>query len=153
MKRYIPIILLAVLTSIFMTKLIYDQYDDKEDLKTIFNNDETIYLVRIGIYSSIESMKENTLNLAYYIYNIEDNKYYVYVGITKDLDNYDKIAGYFKTLGYDNYKTEITINNSAFIENLNQYDLLLRETTDNKIIGAICSQVLASYEELVIGEN
>lgn len=153
MKKYIPIILLSIITSLIMVKLVYDQYDTKENIKTVFNKDETIYLVRVGIYSTFESMKENTMNLSYYIYNIENNMYYVYVGITKDLENYNKIAGYFKTLGYDNYRTEITIKSDAFIENLKQYDMLLKETTDNKIVNAICSQVLALYEELVIGED
>ena len=153
MKKYIPIILLSIITSLIMVKLVYDQYDTKENIKTVFNKDETIYLVRVGIYSTFESMKENTMNLSYYIYNIENNMYYVYVGITKDLENYNKIAGYFKTLGYDNYRTEITIKSDAFIENLKQYDMLLKETTDNKIVNAICSQVLALYEELVIGEE
>ncbi len=153
MKKYIPSIVLALISGLFMVKIIFNQYDNKQNIKTIFNAETTIYLVRVGIFSSIESMETNCMDLNYYIYNIQDGQYYVYVGITENMENYNKIAGYFKTLGYDNYKTEISIKNDAFIENLRQYDLLLEETTDNKIIDAICSQVLTKYEELVIGED
>ena len=79
-----------------------------------------------------------------------DDKYYVYYGITKDLDNYEKIAGNMKELGYDNYREEIVVSSKSFLETLEQYDMLLRETTDNSIVNAICNQVLTSYEELVL---
>lgn len=88
--------------------------------------------------------------MSYYIYRVVDDKYYVYYGITKDLDNYEKIAGNMKELGYDNYREEIVVSSKSFLETLEQYDMLLRETTDNSIVNAICNQVLTSYEELVL---
>lgn len=150
MKKYGLTILLAVITGVLLSKLFFSQYTDSKSLKTVFNKGETLYFARQGIYSSLDSVKENTMNLSYYIYNIVDDKYYVYYGITKDLENYEKIAGNLKSLGYDNYREEITVSSDAFIETLEQYDLLLRETSDNTIIKAICAQVLASYEELVL---
>lgn len=151
MKKYGLTIVLAVIVGLLLSKLFFSQYKDKESLKTVFNKGETLYFARQGIYSSLESVKENTMNLSYYIYSIKDDKYYVYYGITKDLDNYDKIAGNLKSLGYDNYREEIIVSSDSFIEILSQYDLLLRETNDNTIIKTICAQVLASYEELVLG--
>lgn len=151
MKKYGITILLAIITGLLLSKLFFSQYSDKQGLKTVFNKGETLYFARQGIYSSLESVKKNTMNLNYYIYSIIDGKYYVYYGITKDLENYDKIAENLKSLGYDNYREEITVSSAAFIETLDQYDLLLKETTDNTIIKAICAQVLTSYEELVLG--
>jgi len=151
MKKYGLTIVLAVIVGILLSKLFYNQYSDKKRLKTVFGKGETVYIARQGIYSSLESVKENTMNLNYYIYNIVDDKYYVYYGITKDLENYEKIAGNLKSLGYDNYREEITVSSEAFMETLEQYDLLLKETKDNTIIKAICAQVLSSYEELVLG--
>ena len=150
MKKYGITIVLAVITGILLSKLFFNQYSDKQSLKTVFNKGETLYFARQGIYSSLDSVKEHTMNLSYYIYNIVDDKYYVYYGITKDLENYEKIAGNLKSLGYDNYREEISVSSDAFIETLEQYDLLLKETNDNTIIKAICAQVLASYEELVL---
>lgn len=150
MKKYGLTIILAVITGLFLSKLFFSQYKDAKDLKTVFNNGETLYFARQGIYSSLDSVKENTMNLSYYIYTMVDDKYYVYYGITKDLENYDKIAGNLKSLGYDNYREEINVSSTSFIETLEQYDMLLKETSDNTIIKAICAQVLASYEELVL---
>lgn len=152
MKKNILTILLALLVGFFISKFLFNQYDKKEKIKTIFNNSETVYLLRQGIYSSKESMEENLSSFSYYIYNIEDELYYVYIGMTKDEDNYIKLEEYFKSLGYDTYKTEITVSNRTFLEILNQYDLLLKETEDKNIIKAICSQVLSNYEETVTYE-
>ena len=55
-----------------------------------------------------------------------------------------------KELGYVNYREEIVVSSKSFLETLEQYDMLLRETTDNSIVNAICNQVLTSYEELVL---
>ena len=52
--------------------------------------------------------------MSYYIYRVVDDKYYVYYGITKDLDNYEKIAGNMKELGYDNYREEIVVSSKSF---------------------------------------
>ena len=48
------------------------------------------------------------------------------------------------------YVKELDVNNKKFNEVLNQYDALLKETTDDKAISTICNQVLSKYEELVI---
>ena len=115
MKKYGLTIILAVITGLFLSKLFFSQYKDAKDLKTVFNNGEKLYFARKGIYSSLDSVKENTMNLSYYIYTMIDDKYYVYYGITKDLENYDKIAGNLKSLGYDNYREEINVSSTSFI--------------------------------------
>ena len=150
MKKYLLTIVLALITGILLSKVFFNQYSDKKSLKTVFERGETLYFARQGIYSSLDSVKEHTIKMSYYIYRVVDDKYYVYYGITKDLDNYEKIAGNMKELGYDNYREEIVVSSKSFLETLEQYDMLLRETTDNSIVNAICNQVLTSYEELVL---
>ena len=76
--------------------------------------------------------------------------YYAYVGIIKSEKNLTKLKGYFKDLGYDIYVREIFVSNSSFIQVLDQYEGLLLETKEPKIIGSICSQILSKYEELVM---
>ena len=58
--------------------------------------------------------------------------------------------GYFKNLGYDLYVKEFTVENTNFIEVLNQYEELLKQTNDEKTIASICGQILSKYEELVL---
>ena len=42
------------------------------------------------------------------------------------------------------------ISNISFITVLDQYEMLLEQTTDTKIIKSICNQILSKYEELVM---
>ncbi|MFI3307429.1 MAG: hypothetical protein R3Y21_02560 [Mycoplasmatota bacterium] len=152
MKRIIIPFMTAVFIGIICGIVIINQYPDKEELYTVFNDDYNLYFMQIGTYSSEEEMKENLNGETYYIYSLVDNVYYVYFGITADINNIDKLKGYFNTLGYDVYVKEITLDNEAFKVILDQYDALLSGTEDENTISAICSQVLAKYEEWVLTE-
>lgn len=134
-----------------MGYIMFNEYN-KEEVKpvSISSKIEKIYFIQVGVYSNLEKMKQSLTNLEYYIYNKENNLYYVYVGITKTTENVDKLKEYFNELGYDIYVKELDVNNKKFNEVLNQYDALLKETTDDKAISTICNQVLSKYEELVI---
>ena len=134
-----------------MGYIMFNEYN-KEEVKpvSISSKIEKIYFIQVGVYSNLEKMKQSLTNLEYYIYNKENNLYYVYVGITKTTENVDKLKEYFNKLGYDIYVKELDVNNKKFNEVLNQYVALLKETTDDKAISTICNQVLSKYEELVI---
>ena len=81
-----------------------------------------------------------------------EDKYYTYIGITKNKENCDKLKGFFEKMGYITYIKEFNVDSEAFIEVLNQYDNLLLQTDDEKTIKAICIQVLGKYEELILNE-
>lgn len=153
MKKYIIPILSALLVGFLLAKFMIDQYDKKENLKTVFNDSQTLYFIQQGVYSSEENMKKNMSDFAYYIYNVSQEKYYTYIGITKSKENSDKLKDFYKKLGYITYVKEISINNEDFLEVLEQYDKLLESTDDNNTIKAICSQVLSKYEELILNER
>ncbi|MBE6144432.1 MAG: hypothetical protein E7169_02545 [Firmicutes bacterium] len=153
MKKYIMPILSALLVGFLLAKFMINQYDKKENLKTVFNSYETLYFIQQGVYSTKESMEKNMSDFAYYIYNIENDKYYTYIGITKTKENSDKLKGFYEKLGYITYIKEINVDNIGFVEILNQYDQLLETTEDENTIKAICSQVLSKYEELILNER
>ena len=146
-------IVLCVVIGGLMSKFILDQYDNTtNEIKTSLTKD-TVYFYQQGVYSSKESMEENVNNVQYYIYNMNDNKYYVYIGMTAKEENKEKLQEYFKNIGYETYIKEYEITNQQFLEVLQQYDLMLEKTDDSNTISAICSQVLAKYEELVISDE
>lgn len=153
MKKYIGPIISALLVGFLLAKFTIDQYDKKESLKTVFSSYETLYFIQQGVYSSKESMEKNMTDFAYYIYNLEDDKYYTYIGITKSSGNLEKLKGFFENMGYITYIKEFNVESDAFIEVLNQYDNLLSQTDDENTIKAICSQVLSKYEELILNER
>ncbi len=147
MKYIIPV-LIALIVGFFFSYYVFNQYESKEKIKTIFSDNNKVNFIQYGVYSTKESMEENTKALNYYIYNVIDNKYYVYIGISKSNIGTEKLKGYFKELGYDIYVKELSLSNNKFITTLEQYDLLLENTNDKDTIKTICNQVLAKYEEM-----
>lgn len=151
LKSIIPAIL-CILVGFFMSNFMFNQYE-KETISKVSNEKNTVYFLQIGVYSSLDSMKENLKNVETYIYEEIDDLFYAYVGILKDDSNLEKVEGYFKDLNYVIYRKEKKISSASFIEILNQYDLMLKETTDTKTIGIIMSQIISKYEELVLNDQ
>ena len=94
-------------------------------------------------------MDENTKDINNKVVINEDDKYYVYLGITKDKDIANKIKKIYEDDGYQLYEKEMTINNKEFDANLNQFDLLIKNSTDKSDILTVEGVILANYEELV----
>lgn len=150
-KKYVAPVLTCIGIGVCLGIFFFQQYNPKENPSQPVGTEveEVITFLQLGVYSNEASMKENLKNLSYYTYLIEDSKYYVFGGMTKTKENVDKIKGYYQSLGYDSYAKEYKIKSTAFSEVLGQYDLMLKETQDQKTIGAICNQVIAKYEELI----
>ncbi len=153
MKKYIIPVILCILIGFLLSKFMLNQYQDKQNITPVFNSGEILYFIQYGVYSTLESMENNTKNLNYYIYNFDNDLYYVFIGLTNSSANAHKLKGYFKTLGYDTYVKEYNVSNKEFLEIIGYYDLLLTETTDNDTIKSVCRQVLEKYEELVNDEH
>lgn len=154
MKKYLLTFLIALVIGFFLSDFFLKQYEDFDGIK-VSTRGENIYFIQYGVFSSLESLEENTINLQNYVYNKEDNLYYVYVGITKEKDNADKIVNYFKDLGYETTTREFGITNKDFLNALLNYDEILKNTNDVTAISSIINQVLMKYEEVVIsgGKN
>ena len=131
-------------------KFMFDVYDKNQNIKPVFSDNSTkLYFLQQGVYSTKKSMQENIMSFSQYIYTIENNQYYVFVGITNNSNNKDKLKGYFKNKGYSIYVKEITVDNQEFVNALLTYDSLLEKTNDEKAIGSINDQILKKYEELI----
>lgn len=150
LKNILPAIL-CILVGFFMSNFMFQQYD-KEGASKVSSERNNVYFFQIGVYSSLENMKESLKNVETYIYEESDKLFYAYVGMTKESTNLEKIEGYFKELGYVIYRKEKKVTSATFQEVLAQYDLMLKETTDKKTIGSIMNQVISKYEELVLSD-
>lgn len=148
-------VFLALLTGSIMGIFLFQQYDRKEDLKVVGKTgiSKDVYFLQIGVYSSKESMQQSVSKIPYYIYQIDNEKYHVYVGMSLKEENAKKLKDFFIANGYNIYVKKFKIANEAFITVLNQYDTMLEQATDTKSYSAICGQVLAKYEELVNHEH
>ena len=149
MKKYLFTFLLALIIGFFLSNFFLRQYKDFDGIK-VYGLGENLYFIQFGVFSNLESLEENTISLQNYVYNKQDDLYYVYVGITKLEENAKKLVNYYKSLGYDVIIKEFEINNKNFIELLVNYDEILKNTDDKAAISSVVNQVLMKYEEVVI---
>lgn len=149
MRKYFITFLMALIIGFFLANFFINQYNDYEGIK-VFGTGEEIYFIQYGVFSSIESMEDNTISLQNYVYNIKDDLYYVYVGITKKEENANKIINYYKSLGYDAIIKKFEITSEEFLSLLDNYDDVLSNTQDETAISSVINQVLIKYEEVVI---
>lgn len=149
MKKYIKPLLLGIITGIFLFNLFLKQYTDYDGIK-VSSTLTDVYLLQMGVYSSLENMEENTLKLQNYVYNKDGDLYYVYIGISKNKLAIEKIQKYYKDLGYDTIIKEFSISNKKFIKELENYDEIILNTNDSTALLEIINDTLISYEEEVI---
>ncbi len=142
MKKYLFTIIISLLVGFFLSNFMIKEYDS--DIMSVFKKDTTLYMIQTGVYSNIDSMKENTSNIDEYIYSIKDNLYYVYIGLTLDLENASKIQSCYK--GVDSIIKKSIISDEDLINYIEKYDLVLKETNDTQTIKEITKQVIKKYK-------
>ena len=114
-----------------------------------FSNKDIYYFIQEGVYSSKSIMEENIKNMDLKVVDELDNKYYVYLGITKDESIAKKLKEIYESQGYQIYIKEVSLSNEEFNNNVTQFDLLINATTSEKEILTIEKVVLANYEEII----
>ena len=146
MKKYLTTIIISILVGFLLSYYMLKEYESV-NIIPVFNVKETAYLVQQGVYSSMESMQENTSSLTDYIYSVIDNMYYVYIGISLENDNVSKIQDYYKNKGINTIIKTTTISDNELIDSLRQYDMLLQGTTEEEAIKEVIKQTLSKYKE------
>lgn len=145
MKKTLIYMTVAILFGALCGKILYDKY---EDTSFVFHAEEKVYFLQEGVYSSEESLNRNTKDINPKLIIKENDKYYVYVGISKSKDGIKKIKDVYEDKGYSIYQKEKTVDDESFLTNLSQYDILLDSAKTNDDILTIEEVVLSNYEEL-----
>lgn len=140
---------MAIVIGFFLSYFFLKQYDSYTGIK-VSGIGEDLYFIQYGVFSSVESMEKETITLENYVYNIDEGMYYVYVGITKNNENANKIMSYYKSLGYNTIIKQYQVSNDDFLDELINYDNILSSTEDKTVIASLINQVLIKYEEVVI---
>lgn len=148
MKKFLFLLISALIIGLLFSRFLFKQYQTIP----VSNNSKKIYFIQQGVYSNQQSMKENTNKLDYYTHEKLGDKYYVYVCFTQNIDNINIIKKYFKSLDYDIYAKELTIENEQFLNILEQYDYLLSSVENNETVRNVCKQIVTKYEELVLDD-
>ena len=146
MKKIILKGILFVIIGFFLGEVIFG--NTKDYLKRLKKMD-TYYFLQEGVYSTKESLQRNIENLTHKTIDYQDNQYYVYVGITKDEKVLDTLKNIYEKKGYSLYIKEKDLSSEEFSENVNQFDLLIKNTEEEDQILTIERVVLANYEEII----
>lgn len=124
-------------------------YKTNLSLTNVFSEGTTYYFLQEGIYTSKTILEENTNNINVKLIEEKNDKYYVYLGITKSEEIAKKLKKIYEEDGYQIYIKEIKLNNEEFDSNLTQFDLLINSTNSKNEILTIEEVVLANYEEII----
>lgn len=136
--------IICILIGILLSKYIFNQYDN---LKALSIN--SIYFLKLNSYNSKEDMEKDVMKLKQYIIEEDDGMYHVYLGITSELDNFNKLESYFEENNYKVTLKEKQNVDNDFIKILEKYDVLLKNTNDNSVISIINEQVISKYKEMI----
>ncbi len=118
-----------------------------EPLKKL-KNSQPYYFLQEGVYSDKDALKENLKNLTQKVVDFKDDKYYVYLAITKDIEVADKIKNIYEKKGINIYIKEKNVKSEEFFNNVSQFDLLIKSTNEEDEILTIEEVVLANYDEI-----
>ena len=146
MKNKIVIALIFIVSGIIVGNNLYSKVDFKL-LKTFKENND-FYLLQLGTYDSKEDMQRDTRDISPKVYEIKNNKYYVYVGISSNINNINKL----KDIYTDKELTikVINIKDEEFITNLRQFDILIDNTNNKDEVLTIEEVVLSSFNKKIL---
>lgn len=142
-KKFIFGVFIMVLLGSITGKYIYKNYNYS---KEVFNEDNNLYFLQQGVYTNKDVLEESTKKINPKTIIKEDNKYYVYVGITKSNSIKNKLLSLYKKQGINVYLKKINIKDNSFVDNIKQFDILINKASDTEII-KVEEVVLSSYEE------
>lgn len=145
-KKYILSIIIVIFLGIISAKSVYS-------LSNSINDKNTYYFLQLGVYDDIDTLNNDTKNIDDKLVLKEDNKYSVYVGISKNKKYLKSISNLYNNLGYNLLIKNKKVINEEFKVNLEQFDKLLKNTNDLEELKKIMSVILSSYQEMVINPS
>lgn len=149
LKVIIPMVA-AILLGSFCGKFVFQQYEKNE---SVFQDAGIVYFLQQGVYTSTDSVAQNTDELSDFLTTTEDGKYYVYVGITSKEENANKVKEAYQKENIELYIKPVVVSNKEFLNNLEQYDILLSACNTLDEMNAVLKTVVASYQESVLNQS
>ena len=141
-------ILLSLLLGYLCASFILINYSDNKEV----DDSKKIYFIQGGVYNNLNNSKDDFKNINNKLVIADDNKYYVYLGITYSKKMANKVNKIYKENNINTYIKEVSIDNKNFLLELEQYDILLKNSKTKEEIDSVLKTILATYEEDVLSE-
>ena len=142
-KKIMGIMIPLVISMLFgfvCAKLVYKVYDDEIGSKL---SSSKLYLIQNGQYVTYDNMREENSGNNY-VYYKDDDGYKSIVGITKNVDNVNKIK---KLYSDDVSVSEYYVSNELLNNKQNEYDSLLSDTDDINQVREVVDNILNLYRK------
>lgn len=150
-KIFILPVLAVALIGVLSGKIVYDHYQETANAMSQ-TDDDVVYFLQQGVYTNFDIMLKNRKDYPGSIYVQEDDKYYLYVGISKQKENAVKIQKIYEAKNIPIYIREVIVTNTEFLSGLEQYDILLKGVETEKEVMGIVEVILGSYSEIVLNQ-
>lgn len=138
-KKIVIPVFVSILCGAACGKIVYNIYDENDTL--LENN--TVYLLQAGAYSSYDNMRANTMGNNY-VYYEDDGLYKAIIGITSSYDNIEKIK---KAYNGDVIVNEYYLKNIELSNKISKLDNDLSKEEDDNNIKQIINSMLALYKD------
>ncbi len=112
-----------------------------------FNEGDKLIFLREGVYTDKKVLEENTKKLDPKLIVYDDDKYYVYVGITTNEKVAKKIKSIYDDMDIEVYEKDVYISDDTFINNVEQFDSIILSSKGDDIL-TVEEVVLSNYEEV-----
>lgn len=147
-KKFFFSIVIAIICGAFLGNLVFQRFQSEE--REVFKENNTTYFILEGVYEN-RSLAENAASkVDTKIIVKEDANYYVYLAITQNEKNKDRLLKIYQDKNIEVSVKEMVIEDSFFLTTLEQMDGLMEKATTNEEIMTINKVVLANYEELIL---
>ncbi len=146
-NKFLISVLAAIILGSLLGHTLFKKYQQED--RQVFQED-SVYIIQEGVYDNEERAKNATVNLDTKLIVKEDAKYYVYLAMTKNNDNLERLKKMFKDMKIEVEVKEMNIESDSFLTSLEQMDGLLKQVKSNEEILTINRVILANYEEIVL---
>ena len=117
----------------------------KIKIPSFHHEGEKYYFLQEGVYYHDDKLT----NLKQKVLEYKDDRIYVYSAITKDLEVAEKLLNIYNQNNIQLSIKEKYLKNEELKNNIEQFDLLIKESNDIDEIMKIEEVVLANYEEII----
>lgn len=145
MKKIIIKGIILIIIGFFIGQFLFA---DKIELIKRLQKGDTYYFLEEGVYNNYDNI-QNNLNINRRVIENNNNKYHVYIGITRDKEVLEKLKEIYKKDNINITVKEKILESVEFKTNVEQFDLLIKQTKDNSQILTIEEVVIANYEEII----
>lgn len=140
-KKVVTPIFLSVICGLVCGRVMFSIYEDKGS--NILNSN-LIYLLEDASYEDYATMKASTITSSYMYYE-DEGQYKAVIAMTKNKDNIEKIQNvYDKELKVSEY----LLNDETINTKLEEYDIKMKEVTEEEDIKQIIIEMINVYKGL-----